>query len=47
MSNLVKWLGEIADLGTQMSLNLGTLRCLSANEGVTVRKVQGVVVLRP
>ncbi len=42
----MKWLGETTDLGTQMSPNLGTLRCLSANEGVTLRKVRGVIVLR-
>jgi hypothetical protein len=40
---MVKWLGETADLRTQMSPNLGTLCCLLANEGVTLRKVQGVI----
>jgi hypothetical protein len=33
-------------LGIQMSPILGTLRCLSANKGVTLRKVGGVVELR-
>jgi hypothetical protein len=46
MYNLGKWLAEGVDLGIQMSLILGILRCLSANNGVTLRKVGGVVVLR-
>jgi hypothetical protein len=39
MYNLAKWLGETTSLGIQMSFILGTLRYLSVNEGVTVRKV--------
>ncbi len=46
MYNLGKWLAEGVDLGIQMSPNLGTLRCISTNNGVTLRKVGGVVVLR-
>jgi len=39
----MKWLGDTADLGIQMSPNLGTLDCRSANSGVTLRKVGGEV----
>jgi hypothetical protein len=46
MYNLTKWLGDTTSLRIQMSPILGTLLCLSVNEGVTLRKVQGVVVLR-
>jgi hypothetical protein len=45
MYNLGKWLAEGVDLGIQISPNLSILRCLSANDGVTLRKVGGVVVL--
>jgi hypothetical protein len=43
MYNLTKWLGDIADLGIQISLSLGSARCLSAYEGATLRKIGGEV----
>jgi hypothetical protein len=43
MYNRTKWLGEIAELGTQMSLSLGMLAYLSARLGATLRKVGGEV----
>ncbi len=41
--NHTKWLGEMADLGIQMSPSLGILACLSARSGATLRKVGGEV----
>jgi hypothetical protein len=43
MYNLTKWLGDIADLGIQMSFSLGNARCLSAHEGATLCKIGGEV----
>jgi hypothetical protein len=43
MNSRVKWFGEVADFGTQMSLSLGRPLCLSENAGAILRKVGGVV----
>ncbi len=37
--NLMKWFGDISDLGIHTSPTLGMLLCLSANSGFTLRKV--------
>jgi hypothetical protein len=42
MNNRTKWLGDIADFGTQMSPSLGIALCLSENAGATLRKVGSV-----
>jgi hypothetical protein len=39
MYSLTKWFGDTADLGIHMSPNLGTLSCLFAKFGDTLRKV--------
>jgi hypothetical protein len=43
MYSLTKWFGDTSDLGIHMSPSLGTLHCLSASSGATLRKVRGEV----
>jgi hypothetical protein len=43
MYNLTKWLGDIVDLGIQISPSLGSARCLSAYAGATLHKIGGEV----
>jgi hypothetical protein len=43
MYNRTKWLGDIADLGIQMSPIRGNEHCFSASAGATLRKKGGEV----
>jgi hypothetical protein len=43
MNSRVKWFGEVADFGTQMSPSLGRPLYLFENAGAILRKVGGVV----